>query len=135
LVFAQVQQEVRGSAGRRAASLRPSVPQELYVALGADIGVHHFLPVAEAVFASRVINGYTYGIAVYARRCTTTVNYCCIRQLWARPMCVCVCVCVCVLVYLVKGNGTREWKCARNPLTPYTADVKNSGGPRRRGPR
>lgn len=25
--------------------------------------------------------------------------------------------------------------CARNPSTPYTADVKNRGGPRRRGPR
>jgi len=59
LVFAQVQQEVRGSAGRRVASPRPPVPQELYVALGTDIGVHHFLPVASAVrIASRVIGGY-----------------------------------------------------------------------------
>lgn len=91
-MFAQVQQEVRCSAGRRAASPRPSVPQELYVALGADIGVHHFLPVDAAVCTSRVINGYTYGIAVlYARRRTTTVNYCCcIRELWARSTCVCV---------------------------------------------
>lgn len=90
-MFAQVQQEVRCSASRRAASPRPSVPQELYVALGADIEVHHFLSVAAAVYASRVINGYTYGIAVlYAHRCTTTVNYCCIRELWARPTCVCV---------------------------------------------
>jgi len=132
-VFAQVQQEVRGSAGRRAASPRPSVPQELYVALGADIGVHHFLPVAAAVWRVtryRWVYLYLYdnGIAVGIRTplLTTTVNYFRGAQADLR---------VRALVYFVRGNGTREWKCARNPLTPYTADVKNSGGPRRLGPR
>lgn len=43
--------------------------------------------------------------------------------------------CVRPSLYFVWGNGTREWKCARNPLTPYTAVVKNSGGLRRYGPR
>jgi len=48
LVFAQVQQEVCGGTGRSPTSPRPSVPQELYVALSTDIGIHHFLPVAAA---------------------------------------------------------------------------------------